>query len=80
MPAFRDILLKYTQAFAIQVLQSVACNAVHSIQDRAARWLLTCDDRAGDSRFTLTQHFLARCYVSAAPRSARLRGRSSRLV
>ena len=59
MPAFRDILLKYTQAFVIQVLQSVACNAVHSVQDRAARWLLTCDDRAGDDRFTLTQQFFS---------------------
>lgn len=58
VPAFRRILLDYVQAFVVQVLQSVACNAVHPVQDRAARWLLTCDDRADDSSFFLTQQFL----------------------
>jgi len=57
IPAFRQILLNYTQAFIAQVLQSVACNAVHPVQDRAARWLLTCDDRSGDHTFALTQQF-----------------------
>src|SRR4051794_24954424 len=50
-PAFQKVLLDYAQAFHIQVLQSVACNAVHSVYDRAARWLLTCDDRAGGGVF-----------------------------
>lgn len=59
LPAFRRILSDYAQAFVTQVLQSVACNAVHPVQDRAARWLLTCDDRAGNQQFTLTQQFLA---------------------
>jgi CRP-like cAMP-binding protein len=57
-PAFRKILLDYAQAFLCQVLQSVACNAVHSVRERAARWLLTCDDRSGASHFVLTQQFL----------------------
>ena len=58
-PAFQKILLDYAQAFLIQVLQSVACNAVHPVYDRAARWLLTCDDRAGGDVFVLTQQFLS---------------------
>jgi hypothetical protein len=59
MHSFQRLLLDYAQAFISQVLQSVACNAVHPIQDRAARWLLTCDDRAGNHRFALTQQFMA---------------------
>ena len=39
-------------------MQSVACNSFHPIQQRAARWLLTAQDRAGD-RIELTQEALA---------------------
>ncbi|MFL5284248.1 MAG: Crp/Fnr family transcriptional regulator [Rhodopila sp.] len=39
--------------------QSVACNARHSVPERAARWLLTCQDRSGGDHFELTQEFLA---------------------
>ena len=39
-------------------MQSVACNAFHSITERAARWLLHVQDRAGD-RIELTQEALA---------------------
>ncbi|HEY6047705.1 MAG TPA: helix-turn-helix domain-containing protein, partial [Sphingomicrobium sp.] len=41
-----------------QVMQSVACNAYHSIPERMARWLLHAQDRAGD-RIELTQESLA---------------------
>jgi CRP-like cAMP-binding protein len=59
IPAFQQILLNYTQAFIAQVLQSVACNAAHSVQDRTARWLLTCDDRSDGRAFALTQQFFS---------------------
>jgi CRP-like cAMP-binding protein len=39
-------------------MQSVACNAYHSIPERAARWLLHAQDRTGD-RIELTQQALA---------------------
>jgi CRP-like cAMP-binding protein len=39
-------------------MQSVACNAFHSIVERAARWLLHAQDRTGD-RIELTQQALA---------------------
>ena len=39
--------------------QSVACNRVHSIEQRCARWLLLTADRVKESRFMLTQEFLA---------------------
>jgi CRP-like cAMP-binding protein len=58
-PAFRKTLFIYTQAFLAQTLQTVACNAVHSVEERAARWLLMTHDRAGEDSFLLTQEFLA---------------------
>jgi CRP-like cAMP-binding protein len=66
-PAFRDILLRYAQAYLVQVLQSAACNAVHSVQERAARWLLTCQDRNTATSFPLTQEFLAQMLGVSRP-------------
>jgi CRP-like cAMP-binding protein len=59
MPAFRDMLQRYTQAFVVQVSQSVACNRLHSADQRLARWLLSCADRVGSDRFPLKQEFMA---------------------
>jgi CRP-like cAMP-binding protein len=55
----RELLLGYVRYFMIQVLQSVACNGAHSVQQRCARWLLMAHDRAGTDSFQLTQEFLA---------------------
>lgn len=55
----RRVLERYTQALFTQLSQSVACNRVHSIEQRCARWLLLTADRVKDSRFMLTQQFLA---------------------
>jgi CRP-like cAMP-binding protein len=40
-------------------MQSVACNALHSVEQRCARWLLTTRDPSGRNEFPLTQEFLA---------------------
>ena len=53
-----NIFCRYSDYLLAQVQQSVVCNAFHSIQQRAARWLLTAQDRAGD-RIELTQEALA---------------------
>jgi CRP-like cAMP-binding protein len=55
----RSLLLGYVQYFLIQILQSVACNGLHSVPERCARWLLMAHDRAGTDSFLLTQEFLA---------------------
>ena len=52
-------LHRYTQALFTQVAQVVACNPVHLIEARCARWLLMTHDRVGTDRFPLTQEFLA---------------------
>jgi CRP-like cAMP-binding protein len=59
LPPLRDLLLYYVRYFLIQVLQSVACNGLHSVRERCARWLLMAHDRAGTDSFHLTQEFLA---------------------
>ena len=59
LPSLRDMLRRYTQGFVSQVSQSVACNRLHSLGERLARWLLSCADRVGENRFPLTQEFMA---------------------
>lgn len=49
----------YAQAFLANLLQNVACNACHQVEQRCARWLLMCDDQAEDASFELTQEYLA---------------------
>lgn len=55
-----EVLLQYyTHALMIQMAQSVACNRLHAIEQRAARWLLTTRDRVGGTTYPLTQEFLS---------------------
>lgn len=53
-----NIFCRFSDYLLAQVMQSVACNAFHPIVERAARWLLTAQDRAGD-RLELTQEAFA---------------------
>jgi len=55
-----DILLRRYIAFSLRsAYQAVACNALHSAEERMSRWLLTTQDRVGKREFSLTQEFLA---------------------
>lgn len=58
-PAVEDLFDRYADALLAQVMQSAACNALHSIEQRCCRWLLSTHDRAGDHLFDLTQQSLA---------------------
>jgi CRP-like cAMP-binding protein len=53
------LLRTYSQAFFVQTAQNAACNGIHPISMRAARWLLATHDRAESDSFYLTQEFLA---------------------
>ena len=57
-PFIANLFCRYSDYLLAQVMQSVACNAYHSIPERAARWLLHAQDRAGD-RIELTQEAFA---------------------
>ena len=52
-------LHRYVQATMVQLAQNVACNRLHTTEERAARWLLMTADRVGAPTFLLTQEFLA---------------------
>jgi DNA-binding transcriptional regulator YhcF (GntR family) len=53
-----NLFCRFSDYLLAQVMQSVVCNAYHSIPERAARWLLHAQDRAGD-RIQLTQEAFA---------------------
>lgn len=56
---FHELLHRYSQFVFETVAQSAACNRLHVIEQRCARWLLMSQDRVGRNRFDLTQEFLA---------------------
>lgn len=57
-PFIANLFCRYSDYLLSQVMESVACNTFHSIPERAARWLLHVQDRAGD-RIELTQEAFA---------------------
>ncbi|MEQ1493593.1 MAG: Crp/Fnr family transcriptional regulator, partial [Terricaulis sp.] len=58
-PLLRDLLLRYTHVFHVQVAQTAACNAHHELGQRLARWLLAAHDRSGVAELSLTQDLIA---------------------
>jgi CRP-like cAMP-binding protein len=57
--AFRDVVERYAQAFLFQAMQATACNALHDVEHRCARWLLETGDRVGGPEFALSHEFLS---------------------
>lgn len=76
----RGQLARYADCMVAQIFQSVACNAAHTIEQRAAKWLIAALDRTGDGDVPLTQEQLAsmlgvgRSYISRVVQSMRSRG------
>ena len=65
--AFDDVITRYTQALMGTVMQSTACNAVHLVEERLARWLLMAQDRMESDEFPLTQEFVAMMLGATRP-------------
>jgi CRP-like cAMP-binding protein len=57
--AFDDLMARYAVWAVESISQSVACNALHSVEQRLARWLLTSRDRLESNELDLTQDLLA---------------------
>ncbi|MBC5825294.1 MAG: Crp/Fnr family transcriptional regulator [Candidatus Eremiobacteraeota bacterium] len=55
----RKLLDRYLQAYVNMLGQLAACNRLHSVLERAARWLLMTHDRVNRDSFALTHEFLA---------------------
>ncbi|MBK5961186.1 Crp/Fnr family transcriptional regulator [Rhodoplanes elegans] len=58
-PTLRYLFARYADCLLAQVFQSTACNAIHSIEQRAAKWILSAMDRTGDHVVPLTHEQLA---------------------
>ncbi|MGP1383852.1 MAG: Crp/Fnr family transcriptional regulator [Thainema sp.] len=58
-PKVRNILLGYAQVFLNQVSQTAACNRLHTLEQRFARWLLVAQSQVDSSYLELTQAFIA---------------------
>lgn len=58
-PALRSLIERHNDALFGHAVQSVACNALHSVEARFCRWLLSCHDRIDSDTVSLTQEFLA---------------------
>ena len=57
--ALRSLVDRHNEALFGHAIQSVACNALHRVEARFCRWLLSCRDRIDSDTINLTQEFLA---------------------
>jgi CRP-like cAMP-binding protein len=79
-PAIKQLVDRHSEALFGHAIQSVACNALHSVEARFCRWLLTCHDRISSDTVALTQEFLAdmlgvqRTTVTAVARTLQEKG------
>ncbi len=64
---FHALLTRYMHAHVGVIMQSTACNAVHRVEQRLARWLLMAHDRIERREFYLTQEFIAMMLGVARP-------------
>ena len=66
-PELRLILSRYVLLQGLQVAQIAACNRLHEIEQRLARWLLMCQDRVGSDQLPVTHEFLAQMLGTGRP-------------
>ena len=65
--AFYKCIEQYSQGLVILMMQSTACMALHSVQERCCRWLLMTHDRIHRDDFQLSHEFLAMMLGSTRP-------------
>jgi CRP-like cAMP-binding protein len=56
----QDLFVSYSETLLSQVMQTVACNSLHTVEERMCRWLLMMHDRAEGEMLTYTHEFLSR--------------------
>ena len=64
---FRDVLTEYSHALLIASMRTSACNGLHRLQERCARWILTTLDRVDGDHFFVTKEFLGQLLGSSRP-------------
>jgi CRP-like cAMP-binding protein len=58
-PSLQKVLLQFAHIFSVQIAQTAVANGHYTINQRLARWLLMCLDRADSHEFPMTHKFLA---------------------
>jgi hypothetical protein len=58
-PSLRDVFARYADCLLAQIFQATACNAIHSIEQRTAKWIISAIERTGEELVPLTHEQLA---------------------
>ena len=66
-PQLRLMLNRYAQIQGMQVAQLAACNRLHEIEKRLARWMLMCQDRVESDLLPMTHEFFAQMLGAGRP-------------
>ncbi|MEH2173062.1 Crp/Fnr family transcriptional regulator [Nostoc sp.] len=74
----QSLLLHYTHGLFAQVTQTLACNSLHTIERRLARWLLFIGDCVQSDTFALTQEYIAKTLGCRRTSVTEVAGRLSR--
>ena len=64
---FHDRLTRFAQGFLGFTMQAVACNYVHSVEQRLDRWFVMAHDRMGGAKFPVTQELIAMMLGASRP-------------
>src|SRR5580704_16890331 len=64
---FGDVLTEYSHALLIASMRTSACNGLHGLQERCARWILMTLDRVDSDSFSVTKEFLAQLLGTNRP-------------
>ncbi|RXH58194.1 transcriptional regulator, Crp/Fnr family [Granulicella sibirica] len=64
---FQSLALRYVQTQLVHAMQSAGCNAQHEVDQRLARWLLICADRAQNTTYKMSHEFLAHMLGNSRP-------------
>jgi CRP-like cAMP-binding protein len=73
--SFNEALMRYISSAYHMAKQTTVCNAYHNIDQRLARWLLACHDRARKDNFPITQELLGHMVAATRPRVTEAAGR-----
>jgi CRP-like cAMP-binding protein len=65
--ALYEAVRRHAQGTLALMMQSTACVALHTVEQRCCRWLLMTHDRVKSDQFSLSQEFLAMMLASARP-------------
>src|SRR5215831_11505252 len=66
-PELRLLMNRFVLVQGLQIAQIAACNRLHEIEQRLARWLLMCQDRVASEFLPVTHEFLAQMLGTGRP-------------